>query len=222
VSLSKDELLELMAYGDGEIDGSKLAEIEALVAKSDLAKRVLARQGALRPWAARTRDVTIRGSEGIAQAVMARMARIEELGGATVLRVPGERVRRGLHLPRAVRALGVVPRIATGFVAIAAVAASVGLAYFWLRGAPGHQAPVAAQDRKILGPSPTLPVPAAPPPARMTDTPLAVASAELPEESGIDIQAIESPEHQFSIFYVPGATGANAYASSVVVWIGEE
>jgi hypothetical protein len=58
---------------------------------------------------------------------------------------------------------------------------------------------------------------AAEPPA--TSEALATTEGDLP---GVDIDAVESPDHQFSIFYVPGGGGESAHGSSVVVWIGEE
>jgi hypothetical protein len=217
VSLSKTDLLELMAYRDGEIDDNKVPEVEALVARSEPAKRILEQGDALRPWAARTREATAAGSRGIANAVMAR---IEELEGAAVPGLGPGRAKVGLGLRRILHA----PKsgaFGIGFGTLAAVAAAVGLFYLWpLGGASDQKAPLAARatrDREN-GSFSASPAPVAPSSAT-TSTPIAVAAAAPPEEPGIDIDAIESPEHQFSIFYVPGAT---AHASSVVVWIGEE
>jgi hypothetical protein len=215
VSLSKNELLELMAYRDGEIDENKVPEVEALVARSELAKRILEQGDPLRPWAARTREATVAGSKGIANAVMATIEGAE---------VPGLRLGRAnveVGLPRILRA----PKFGAfgmGFGAFAAVAAAVGLFYLWPIGRASDQkaslAARATRDTELVGSFSASPAPVAPSSAT-TSTPIAVAAAAPPEEPGIDIDAIESPEHQFSIFYVPGAT---AHASSVVVWIGEE
>jgi hypothetical protein len=215
VSLSKNELLELMAYRDGEIDDNNVPEVEALVARSELAKRILEQGDPLRPWAARTREATVAGSKGIANAVMARIE------GAEVPELRLGRAKVEVGLPRTLRA----PKFgafAMGFGAFAAVAAAVGLFYLWPIGSASDQkaslAARATRDSEIVGSFSASPAPVAPSSAT-TSTPIAVAAAAPPEEPGIDIDAIESPEHQFSIFYVPGAT---AHASSVVVWIGEE
>ena len=216
MSLSKNDLLELMAYRDGEIDDNKVPEVEALVARSEFAKRILEQGEALRPWAAHTREATAAGSKGIANAVMAR---IEELEGAAVPGLGPRRakvrlgLRRILHAPKS-GAFGI------GFGTLAAVAAAVGLFYLWPIGASDQKAPLAARATRDgeNGSFSASPAPVAPSSAT-TSTPVAVAAAAPPEEPGIDIDAIESPEHQFSIFYVPGAT---PHASSVVVWIGEE
>jgi hypothetical protein len=205
VSLSKDELLNLMAYADGEVEGSTLSEVEALVARNDDAKRFLEQQGALRQWAVDSRgwNASAGGADGIANTVMARIA---EMGGVTVIALERERAKRERNRRR------FVP-----FGALAAVAATFALLYFWSRGASDRPASVAVQERKTVD---FASAPAAASPALPSAA--AVASIDPSEEPVIDIQAVESPQHQFSIFYVPGSTGANAYASSVVVWIGEE
>jgi anti-sigma factor RsiW len=212
MSLSKNELLYLMAYADGEVDDDELSEVEALIAKSDEARRILEQQAALRQWVVDAGDTSAtRGrAQGIADVVMAT---IDEQGGAKLITLERERAKRALNQQR-IKEFG----------ALLAVAAAVLLFFLWP--SSPEQGPVAQESTKAAaGPSsaaqPAV-TPAAPAaPAAAQDTPSAVASAEA-EVPSIDVQAVESPEHQFSIFYVPGATGANASASSVVVWIGEE
>jgi hypothetical protein len=213
MSLSKNELLYLMAYADGEVDDDELPEVEALIANSDEARRILEQQAALRQWVvdAGDKSATRGRAQGIADVVMAT---IDEQGGAKLITLERERAKRALNQQR-IKEFG----------ALLAVAAAVLLFFLW-PSAP-EQGPVVAQEttKAAAGPSASA-QPAATPsapaePAAAQDTPSAVASAEG-EVPSIDVQAVESPEHQFSIFYVPGATGANASASSVVVWIGEE
>jgi hypothetical protein len=215
VSLTKNELLYLMAYADGEVDDDEIPEVEALIAKSEEAKAVMRQQEALRQW-------TLDAAEGVADKGRASkiadrvMDEIEELGGAKVITLERERARRALNQQR-VKEFG----------ALAAVAAVVALFFFWPSGAPDKPAAVADRGAKIpnsstaSAPAATLPHPPA------SDSAAAVAAgmeAAEPEPPGVDIEAVESPQHQFSIFYVPGApnaAGASAQASSVVVWIGE-
>jgi len=218
MSLSKNELLYLMAYADGEVDDDELPEVEALIAKSEEARRVLAQQSALRQWALDAAESSAkRGrADGIADAVMTE---IENLGGAKVITLERERAKRVLNQQRTKE-----------FGALAAVAAVVALFYFW----PSNEAPVpvADQSAKTIAQPPGSAKPQTPPTSPgaagvtgQNPEPPAVAVAEPAEEPSIDVQAVESPQHPFSIFYVPGvaATGAaGASASSVVVWIGEE
>jgi hypothetical protein len=215
VSLSKDELFDLMAYADGEVDPSKVAQVESLIAKSEVARRVLEQQGALRQWVLDTQGTSPAkgGADGIADAVMAK---IREPAGASITTLDRARARG--------RPGGALPRQYILWVGpLAAVAASVALFYFWSGGPSSPRGRVAIQEGKTSAAPPSNAPAATPaPPAEVPGAPSAVASAEPLEEPGIDVQAVESPQHQFSIFYVPGGTGANAHASSVVVWIGEE
>jgi anti-sigma factor RsiW len=214
MSLTKNELLYLMAYADGEVDDDEIPEVLALIEKSEEARRVLEQQAALRQW-------TLDSAESLADKGRASriadlvMAEIEEQGGAKLITLERERVKRALNQQRVKE-----------FSALAAVAAVVALFYLWPNGTETSDKPAAvAAESAHAVPSapPSSAAPAGPNGApQTTDTPAAVASSDTTEEPSIDIQAVESPQHQFSIFYVPGATGANAHASSVVVWIGEE
>jgi hypothetical protein len=47
-------------------------------------------------------------------------------------------------------------------------------------------------------------------------------AAEAYLQSGVDVESVESPAHEVSVFYVPATASANPNASSVVVWIGED
>jgi hypothetical protein len=207
VSLTKNELLYLMAYTDGEVDEDELPEVEALIAKSEEAQRILVQQGALRDWV--VRDGERRASEGRADRIAdAVMASVEELGGANVIALERGRAKRELNRQR-VKEFG----------ALAAIAAAIALFVFWPSPPEG---PVAATGKDTVAPThePVAPAPpsAAPQPPSSAEA-VASAAGEIP---AIDIQAVESPQHPFSIFYVPAATGESAHASSVVVWIGEE
>jgi anti-sigma factor RsiW len=208
VSLSKNELIYLMAYADGEVDADEMPEVEALIAKSEEAQHVMAQQAALRDWV--VGDGERRATEGQADRIAdAVMAQIEELGGAKVIALERGRAQRELNRQRTKE-----------FGALAAIAAAVALFWFW----PSSESAPIAKKEPIAPSASSAAHPDTPPAETAAAAPLGSAEVlatdgELP---GIDIQAVESPAHQFSIFYVPAATGANAHASSVVVWIGEE
>jgi anti-sigma factor RsiW len=204
MSLTKNELVYLMAYADGEVDDDEMAEVEALIAKSEEAQQIMAQQEALRGWVVKDGDrcATLGQADLIADRVMAE---VEALGGAKVIALERGRAKRELNRQRAKE-----------FGALGAIAAAVLLFVLW---PSGEGAPVA--NRVAASPGSAIHAPAAAPPPSAAPEGSAVAAAES-EVPGIDVQAVESPQHQFSIFYVPAATGANAHASSVVVWIGEE
>jgi hypothetical protein len=208
MSLSKNELVYLMAYADGEVDADEMPEVEALIAKSEEARQIMAQQAALRDWVIREGEQ--RATEGRADRIAdAVMAGVEEMGGAKVISLEQGRAKRELNRQR-VKEFG----------ALFAVAAAVALFVFW----PAQESgPVAELEKPAIIPSASAvepsAEPSAPPVAPGSEEVVATAEGEVP---AIDVQAVESPEHQFSIFYVPAATGANAHASSVVVWIGEE
>jgi hypothetical protein len=206
-TLSKNELVYLMAYADGEVDADEIPEVEALIAKSEEAQQIMVQQAALREWVVRQGEqrATEARADRIADAVMAG---VEELGGAKVISLERGRAKRELNRQRTKE-----------FGALAAIAAAVALFWFW----PSQQeAPVAQVQKEAQPVVPAVTAPSVSESASAEPTaPEAVANAEG-EVPGIDIQAVESPQHQFSIFYVPAATGTNAHASSVVVWIGEE
>jgi hypothetical protein len=200
-----------MAYLDGEVEESQIPEVLALLAKSDSARRIVEQHEAVAEWvraSTRQRAVAAR-TEDIAGAVMARVA---ELDRPYAL---GQGRAKGVRSRDRVLAFGV----------FCAAAAAVFLFYLWpprsgqSSGANGGQAgaiesapPSAVGSAELAPPGFGSGEPAAPTP---------IAAAE-PEGEGVDVQAVESPHHPISIFYMPAATGANAHASSVVVWIGEE
>jgi negative regulator of sigma E activity len=205
MSLSRDELLQLMAYADGEVDEGELSEVLALLAKSDLARRIVEQHSAVGDWVRSSGEehAIAARADGIASAVMAQVATLD---GAKVVAI-----QHGRNAPTRERVMA--------FGVLCAVAASVSLFYLWPHASARYDAPT--------GPVAVKNVPGAHGPADSAaasgepTAPVQIAAAE-PEGQGIDVQAVESPDHAVSIFYVPAATGAHPHASSVVVWIGEE
>jgi negative regulator of sigma E activity len=206
MSLSKDELLQLMAYVDGEVEEGELPEVLALLAKSDLARGIVEQHSAVGDWVrASAEEHAIAGrADGIASAVMAEVAALD---GAKVVAI-----QRGRHAQTRERIMA--------FGVLCAVAASVSLFYLWPHAAGRNGAPTGPLAVQNALPGAQEPRETASASGKPT-APVQVAAAE-PEGQGIDVQAVESPDHAISIFYVPAATGADPHASSVVVWIGEE
>ena len=199
MSLTTDELVYLMAYADGQVDPSDAVEVEALMARNEEARQVVASLGALGSWVRADGDDRAAAAKA-GDIVDAVMKEAEGLGGASVILLEKERARRALNRQR-VREFG----------ALAAVAAAIVLVRAW----PSHGAteqPIA----RLASTAPTASTHAKlpPTPAAADSSPaLAVGSVD-----GVDVENVESP-HNVSVFYLPVA---NKNAASVVVWIGEE
>jgi len=206
MSLSENEHIYLTAYVDGQVDDDELPEVEALLARSEEARAIVAQHAAMGEWLRDACDS--RAKEAGADEIASRVLRqIDEMGGGKVVELERERARVAKNRQR-------VKELSALFVVAAAAAA-----FFLLP--TSSQAPVA------VAPTPPSHVNApgpAPPRPQETATPSPSASAVAATESddpSVDVQSVESPSHPFSIFYVPGSTGLNAHASSVVVWVQE-
>jgi hypothetical protein len=210
MSLSSDELVQLMAYIDGQVDEDEVAEVEALIARSAEARHVVADVSAVGAWMREASDqkAAAAGADKIADLVMAEA---EALGGAKVITLERERARRALNRQRVKE-----------FSALAAVAAALTLLWLWpahdrtppvaVANAPAPTSTGAPSPIKPGVSSPTPPMPGGVAPADSSPA-LAVGS-----EDGVDVENVESA-HNVSVFYLPVA---NKNAASVVVWIGEE
>jgi anti-sigma factor RsiW len=206
MSLSQNELLYLMAYVDGQVDDDELPEVEALLAKSEEARQIVAQHRAMGDWVRSSSDA--RAAEAGADRIATRVAaEIEQLGGGKVIELEKERARLALNRQR-------VKEFSALFVAFAAAAA-----FFLLPTRPPE--PVAQAPKPVAPPAPSPPPSTAVASATPAGSPSAAAVATTDDTTNVDVQAVDS-SHPFSIFYVPGVTGVNAHATSVVVWIGDE
>lgn len=196
MTLSSETMMKLMAYADGELDGSERAEAEALVARDPQAAEFVASLGALG-------DVVRAGHED-------RVASIEsfDVADAVLAKIEGQRPADppksrsagdlvSLEAARERRAQRM--KIGAGVVAALAAAAAVVLV---ARG-PSEQ-PMAKAPPAPAEPSADPGTSAAPAPS--------LASA------GVEVDAVESPGHSVSVFYLPTA---NELSTSVVVWVDE-
>jgi hypothetical protein len=211
VSLSREILLDLMGFADGELEGEARERTEKLVASSDEARRVVdaMREGLLGAWLGDiTRDRAVAaGADGVADAVMAKAAalRSEAVRGASSPLAPASigdaRARRA---SRARGALGA---------GLGALALAAGIAFYAHTQASRSDSPVATAG-------PSGPLEEAP---SMTSTALAQGG---PATRGVEVDEIDSPSHGVSVFEIPmGAAAAAAspgHAASVVIWIEDE
>jgi hypothetical protein len=203
-SLSRDEMLDLMLYADGELgelDGARRAHVEELLRTSDEARRVVESMGALGEVVrdgALERAANVPGVDGIADRVMAA---IETAAPSNVVPMS--------IAPRARRTRGGVTAAVIAAVALAAGAAMI------LRGPSA--APVAKE-----APVDTTPALAPPPmtPALSTPTAVAQLAPQAVEVPGVDLEEARSTTNKVDVFFMSKGATAGA-VTSVVVWIDD-
>lgn len=197
MSLSREEMMQVMSYADGELEGASLARAEALVDSNDDAALLVRELRALGDCVriVETERTLQRPPLDIVTGVMAELdRRVSPVGSLA------ERRRNAI--------------LVGTFTGVLALAAGWFLVV--------HNASVGSTGDSVAAnagvPAVTL---AAPPPTTPHDV--------LPEQTqavagveGVDVESVESPSHDVSVFYVPATANANSKASSVVVWIGED
>jgi hypothetical protein len=201
MSLSQETLLELMAFADGEIEGAERARLEQLVAESDEARRVVEamRSPAIPTWLAHEMNERAQGADGIADAVMAKLAASEPQGVVRLADVRGRRASR-------------VQIAAATLTAALALAAGISLYLRSDRDSNAVRAPVAS----VGTPSVDVQLPPTPP----------AVLAQRPSQ-GVEVDEVDSPSHGISVFEIPVAPGPTAAAnaagpSSVVIMIEDD
>lgn len=204
MSLPEETMLELMAYTDGELAGDDLARIEQLVRTNDEARRVVEAMGGLGDLVREAIDTRWieQHAAPIAAAVMVKLD-----AEPTVVKKRSRESERVRQLPIGRR----VGAVAVGVLAMAAAA------FLFVR---------AQEAKNGAGPTasaqPTASQTVSPPQTLAQGSPTSSGSQAAPGTAGVDVEQVESPSHQVSVFYLPAADpAANSNASSVVVWIGE-
>ena len=209
MSLSHDQVLQLMAYADDELVGDERAAVEALIATDDDARCVVAamRGSAVSEWVARVHEerAVAAGADSIADAVMARVAS-DGGSSANVSSLDAMRERRARQM-----------QTGGAIVAIAAIAAGV-FFYMGSRSGPTHapSGPLASMASSE---------------AEAVEPPVASAEHVDPEQVAqaagtgtVQVNDIDSPSHDVSVYEVPAAAAAANMnsAASVIIWIGDD
>jgi negative regulator of sigma E activity len=194
-TISAETMLELMAYADGELDGDDLARIESLIATDPDAERVVSTMHTL--------GDCVRVTEG-----ERRVPKIvDRIADDVMAKIEAEKARRTV-VPLQPRPIRLRNAIVAGSIS-AAIAMAAGWAMF-VR--PPDDAPAATVA--VIAPVAPKAVPTAAP---VTPT--------TPDGTGVDLNQVESPAGQVSVFYVPAiAAGgiADENVSSVVLWLGDD
>lgn len=195
MSLSSENMLKLMAYADGELEGEEREEAEKLLATDPDSVRFVEQLGGLGElvelgYAAKAGKTV--ASFDIADTVMslAKPAKVSSLAAAREARAAKAEKK------------GSGAKVGVAIVAVLALAASVF---------------VVAQHR-------TDETPMAKAPAARDTAAQAVAVAPAPATvsgssgAGVDVSTVNSPGNSVSVFYLPTA---NELSTSVVVWVDE-
>lgn len=207
MSLSHEQVLRLMAYADGELEGEERAEVDALLASNDEARCVVAAmQGsAVGEWVAHTHEerAVRAGADSIADAVMAKVeARpVVDLAAARARHASSRR---------------------TGAIVVGLLALAAGVALFI---ASGRESGTAVPSMPVAsnGAPPGTHRPSLPPPTNVlpqAPSPAPAATVASGEEPPVEI---ESDSEDVSVYYVPTSPGAaaNVNATSVVIWFDD-
>ncbi len=195
--LSRDTMLELMAYADGELEGKEKERVEALIAANEAARRVVEQMTGLGAEFQESYQAPAASlSDGIAESVLSKIERDE-----AAPRKPSVRPPKVVDL-RDQRE----KRLKVGAAIVAAVALAAGIV---LTTRHANENVQVAADKPPQLVRPPAPAPAPPP----TPEPPQIAAA------GGDVEQVDS-KHEVEVFYLPSSVGANA--SSVVVWIDDK
>ncbi len=213
MSLSPETMTELMALADGELDGEARERAEKLAAESPEAQRVVdaMRSPALGVWLAEGMDARTAAADGIADTVMAKIeAARRDAGIEGVVRLSGARARRSGITRGQVAAMA-------GFLALAATI------FLYMRNDRDGTDGVAPVASVVAPPTaaPSAEAPPLPPPSAMAQAP------HLPQTGqGVEVDEIDSPAHDVTVFEIPGSGMAAAASGgappSVVIMIEDE
>ncbi len=197
MSLSSDNMMKLMAYADGELEGAELEEAQKLLASDPDSVRFVEQIAGLG-------QIVTRGYEAgpgkttakfdVADAVMARVEDgKDEKKVANVSSLAAARAKRGNGV-----------KIGAGIAAALALAAS----FFLFAQHRTDEAPMASNGPAIQAVQPgTTPAMVAP-----------LATAATTGGTGVTVSTVNSPGNAVSVFYLPTA---NQLSTSVVVWVDE-
>jgi anti-sigma factor RsiW len=204
VSLSSENMMKLMAYADGELEGADLEEAQQLLATDPDSVRFVEQLAGLGELVTQGYDEgsgKIVAKFDVADSVMALTKSASKTESkstpASVSSLAAARAKRGAPAdPRF--------KIGAGIAAALALAASL----FLFAQHRADEAPMASTNTPAVPSSPTVD-PAAGSPSVAT-----VSSGG----TGVSVSTVNSPGNAVSVFYLPTA---NELSTSVVVWVDE-
>lgn len=204
--MKKDDLLQLMAFADGELTGEEREAMAKRVDEDPAAAELVSQLGSLGDLFRESHEEGLGAKAASFDAVDAIMARVASEEPDRPSMSPSQPVAKVASLEEARRRrMGVAAGVA------AALALAAG--FIFLARNPEDRGPSAEV-------SPVSPVVApAEAPSEKAAPPVLVASADpVPAGPDVEVHAVESPGHSVSVLYLPNA---NEVSTSVVVWIDE-
>jgi hypothetical protein len=213
MSLPRETMLQLMALADGELEGEERERAEKLAASSDEARQVVEtlRAPVMSAWLEEAMDGRLAAADGIADAVMAKLGAGAGGGDGGVVRRIDARSRRSR-----------TPLVVGGLAGVLAIAAAM-LLYF--RGQDADVAPPPGPVAIVQSVAPPVVAPSVqpePPASSLTAVAQQAANAGL----GVEVNEIDSPAHDVTVFEIPAggvaAAAGTAAPSSVVIMISDE
>ncbi|WP_394843072.1 hypothetical protein LZC95_39225 [Pendulispora brunnea] len=194
----EEAMLDLMAYADGELEGAAAERVAAWVARDAEAAR----------WVEEFRTL----SECIAVSESARPVpkAVDRIVDSVMEKATRYEVDRKPNAdPKPIRMRRAV---VAGTVSAALALAASWFMFFRTPDFPETSAPTTVASTAPAAPSE---------PETPGTEPSAVAAAPENEVTpgGVELEQVESPSREISVFYVPAVSGESA--SSVVVWIGD-
>ncbi len=198
MSLSSNNMMTLMAYADGELEGSDLEEAHRLLATDPDSVRFVEQIAGLG-------EIVTRGHEAGAGEVIAKFDVADSVmalaNNANNSNKDSEKTSNVASLAAARAKRGNSMKIGAGIAAALALAASI----FLFAQHRTDEAPMASGT-----PTGALVQPAAPGNV--------VAAVATTGGSGVTVSTVNSPGNAVSVFYLPTA---NELSTSVVVWVDE-
>ena len=194
MSLSSENMMKLMAYADGELEGAEREQAERLLATDPDAVRFVEQLGGLGELV----ELGYAAASGKAVAKFDVADEVMSLAKpASVTALAGARDRKAAQQAKSGSTRGV--GVGVALVAVLALAASVFLVV-------QHRS-----DETPMAKGPAV-RPMTPQPAPDTIVASNVSGA------GVDVSTVNSPGNSVSVFYLPTA---NELSTSVVVWVDE-
>lgn len=212
--------LELMLFADGELEGERLAEVEAFVARNADARHKLSSLGLVSELVRERAVASASPADDIADALMAQIA--AEAGTNGVIHAIATPPREVPAPAKLAPVAALAPRAAKpandnarGIFALAAAAIAAAAALMiW-----GRTADLRPDVASI---SPTVQIEARPvvvaPPAPIK---IVEPTADSDGEHGVEVAAVDFGARMGSIFYVPTGSAASN-ATTTVVWLNDE
>jgi len=198
VSLSSENMMKLMAYADGELEGAELEEAQKLLATDPDSVRFVEQIAGLG-------DVVSRGYEAGSGKTVAKFDVADSVMALTKDdQKSAEKKDNVSSLAAAREKRGNNVKIVAGIAAAMALAAS----FFLFAQHRTDEAPMAGNN--------TPAVQAVQPGTANANT--SVAAVSTTGGSGVTVSTVNSPGNAVSVFYLPTA---NELSTSVVVWVDE-